>query len=222
MDLKWLWLLNIFLAVLVLIFWAVGVSIPASDLSTTFGESQNGLNSAMNDSITVEKIVFYSERDGNSEIYMINTDGTGEVRFTMNNFEDFSPDLSPDGVHIIFVSNRDGNREIYKMKTDGTDVIRLTNTNAEEVYPFWSADNSKIIFSSKRDGSDYEIYMMNPDGTGQTRITNTVVSEEWPHLSPDMSRIVYGAGSFPNYNVYRCNANGSDVQEIAQGAIPKW
>ncbi len=47
--LKWLWLLNIFLAVLVLIFWSVGRSIPASDLSTTSGKSQNGLNIATND-----------------------------------------------------------------------------------------------------------------------------------------------------------------------------
>ena len=49
MYLKRLWWLNIFFAVLVSIFWAVGESISVSDLSTTFEESQNGLDIAAND-----------------------------------------------------------------------------------------------------------------------------------------------------------------------------
>lgn len=184
--------------------------------------SQSKSHSIMGDSIFVDKIVFYSQRGGDADIYMINTDGTGEVRLTTNNYQDIAPNISPDGNHIVFTSNRDGNYEIYKMKTDGTEVVRLTNTSAEEAYPFWSSDNTKIIFCSKRDGGNFEIYVMNVDGSNQTRITNTGTNEEWAYLSPSMNKIVYGAGNFPNFNVYVCDANGNNPQVIAQGGHPKW
>jgi WD40-like Beta Propeller Repeat len=42
-------------------------------------------------------VVFYSERDGNSEIYAMNADGTGLRRLTNNPAENDSPAISPDG-----------------------------------------------------------------------------------------------------------------------------
>ena len=56
-------------------------------------------------------IAFYSNRDGNSEIYVINTDGTGLRRLTSNGAGDMAPTWSPDGTQIAFTSNRDGNNE---------------------------------------------------------------------------------------------------------------
>lgn len=40
------------------------------------------------------QIVFHSTRDGNSEIYIINSDGTKRKRLTNNDFSDFEPDLT--------------------------------------------------------------------------------------------------------------------------------
>src|SRR4051794_35868499 len=130
------------------------------------------------------KIAFASDRDGNLEIYAMDTDGGGLVRLTENSAEDFSPAWSPDGLRLAFVSNRDGNSEIYVMNADGTAQTRLTNNTADDLSPAWSPDGTKIAFSSRRDGND-EIYLMNPDGSGQQNLTNNAGDDTQPSFSPD-------------------------------------
>src|ERR671936_41378 len=72
------------------------------------------------------KIAFVSDRDGNSEVYVMDADGGNQTRRTNSPSADFSPAWSPDGQKIAFVSDRDGNREIYVMNGDGNAQSRLT------------------------------------------------------------------------------------------------
>ena len=59
------------------------------------------------------RLAFVSNADGNEEIYLVNTDGTGLVRLTRNTADDNSPQFSRDGKQIIFSSNRGGRFAIY-------------------------------------------------------------------------------------------------------------
>ena len=68
----------------------------------------------------LERIVFYSTRDGDREIYVmdpVDTDGDSNgdnlTRLTDNEIDDFFPDWSPTDGRIAFVSTRDGNGDIY-------------------------------------------------------------------------------------------------------------
>ena len=58
------------------------------------------------------KITFYSNRDGNNEIYLMNIDGTNQQNLTNNSADDRATTWSPDGSKIGFQSTRDGNWEI--------------------------------------------------------------------------------------------------------------
>ena len=126
------------------------------------------------------RIAFYSDRDGNGEIYSMNASGTGQVRLTTNVAEDTEPSWSPDGTTIAFTSERDGKGEIYSMDADGTGQTNLTNNVAVDSWPAWSPDGTKIAFTSQRDGNG-EIYSMNADGSHQVRLTNSVAEDrrEW-------------------------------------------
>ena len=88
-----------------------------------------------------EKIAFTSDRDGNTEIYVMNAaDGTNTTRLTYIIAIDDEPRWSPDGEKIAFVSLRDQiSTEIYVMNAaDGSDVTRLTYNPTTDSHPDWA------------------------------------------------------------------------------------
>jgi Tol biopolymer transport system component len=86
-------------------------------------------------------LAFVSERDGNSEIYVMNVDGTGLLRLTNDAGRDVDPAWSPDGKRIAFASNRAGSSDIYVMNADGSNVVRRTQTGSSDA-PAWSPDGA--------------------------------------------------------------------------------
>jgi PKD repeat protein len=107
------------------------------------------------------------------DIYVMNADGSGQIRLTNDPGYRLYPDWSPDGTKIAFargtLSNND--YEIYIMNADGSERTKISNTPDSDQYPSWSPDGTKIAFASGRD-YNYDIYVMNADGSGQTRLTN--------------------------------------------------
>jgi len=57
-------------------------------------------------------LLIESNRDGNSEIYIISTVTTASIRLTNNNFQDQSPAWSRDGNAAVFSSNQSGDFKI--------------------------------------------------------------------------------------------------------------
>ena len=81
------------------------------------------------------KIAFASNRDGNTEIYIMNADGSEQNRLTSNPASEGYPSWPPDGKKIAFesISSR-GNTDIYVMNADGTQQTRLTSNPRVDGY----------------------------------------------------------------------------------------
>jgi TolB protein len=80
-------------------------------------------------------LAFSSERDGNSEIYVMDLRERTVTRLTTHEEWDGHPCISSDGKWIAFASDRDGNREIYAIDSEGNSLIRLTNNDIPDDYP---------------------------------------------------------------------------------------
>jgi Tol biopolymer transport system component len=172
-------------------------------------------------------IAFYSERDGNAEIYVMNADGSGQTRLTDNAADDMDPNWSPNGKHLVFTSDRDDpnpvtcfpkcNYEIYVMNSDGSEQTRLTDGAAADYHPAWSPDGTQILFVSERDGNQ-EIYVMDADGSSQRRLTNNSAADMRPTWSPDGApggeRIAFNTKRDGNWEIYVMNVDGSDQQRL--------
>lgn len=124
-------------------------------------------------------VVFSSDRDGNWEIYSMNSDGTGVTRLTDNPAADIAPRWSPDGRQIAFHSGRDGNFEIYVMNADGSGSRNLTNRPSQESFAHWSPDGTRILFQSDIDGN-FEIYVVNSDGAASLALLSIRLSMAIP------------------------------------------
>ena len=70
-----------------------------------------------------KQITFYSDRDGDYEIFIANIDGTKVRQLTNNPAGDFDPIWSSDGNLISFSSDRYGDEQIFIMNSDGTNVV---------------------------------------------------------------------------------------------------
>ena len=162
-----------------------------------------------------ERLAFQSGRDGNTEIYVMNADGTGyQTRLTYSESDDADPAFSPDGTKIAYLSGRDGNFEIYVMNADGTNQTRLTINDSVDNDPSFSPDGTKIVFTSYRDGNG-EIYSMNVDGTNQTRLTNNSVIDFEPTWSPDGNSIAFQTVVNGNLEIFRMDADGSNPVNLS-------
>ena len=85
-----------------------------------------------------DEIVFVSFRDGNAEIYKMDSDGANEQRLTSSPGTEKSPTWSPDGRWIAFVGEADGSFELFVMRSDASGLRRLTRTPGDELAPAWS------------------------------------------------------------------------------------
>ena len=143
-------------------------------------------------------IVFASDRDGDSELYRINPDGSGLTQLTENEFDDTSPAWSPDGTRIAFVSDRDGEPGVYAMDADGTDVVRIAEGGGAEASRItWSPDGKRIAFDATI-GSDLDIWVCNIDGSDLKKIAKDAM---WPAWSPDGKTIAFNRGQLPQLGV---------------------
>ena len=158
-------------------------------------------------------IVFHSSRDGNSEIYVMDTDGSNITRLTNNTTADLDPNWAHDGNKIAFVAARDGNSEIYVMNVDGSSPVNLTNNDAEDISPAWSPDGTRIAFVSTR-GEQQDIYVMDADGSNQTKLTDDDHLDDSPDWSPDGAKIVFTSQRNDDYEIYTILADGSGVTRL--------
>ena len=142
---------------------------------------------------TTAKIAFTSTRDNNSEIYIMNPDGSQQVNLSKHTARDLAPAWSPTGEQIAFNSNRGGVRDIYLMDADGKNVRRVFRHSAYREYPTWSPDGQKLAYLH---AEDWSIYVGTVDGKQETRVAWTNFLGGWPDWSPDGTEIafIYTAG----------------------------
>ena len=145
-----------------------------------------------------DRVAFDATRDGNTEIYAVNADGSNPVRLTTNPAEDWSPAWSPDGTRIAFTSDRTGILQVFVMAADGSDVIQLTDDPAGNLGPSWSPDGSRITFESWRSG-EAEVWSMAADGTDLRNLSRSASTSEhvWDGSWGPDGRIVYSRRESP-------------------------
>jgi Tol biopolymer transport system component len=185
-----------------------------------------------------EKIVFV--RDGN--IYLVNPDGTNEVRLT----EGDQPRRSPDGKKIVYRESTKTRHYLFEtedyllclMNKDGTGKTILysqkskSSQGPEGCWAFghtWSPDGKKILFIAGPTWTEGSLYIINSDGSNLTKLVsyykNSSVEScvKGAVFSPNGEKIAYLIENFCpkcvkkfESRLYIMDADGNNRKEISE------
>src|SRR5262249_2708393 len=92
--------------------------------------------------------ILYSARAGdNSDLWVVNADGTARQQLTVDAYWEHDATVSPDGRFVVFQSERSGNLNLWRINADGSNPTQLTEGDAVEASPAFSADGQWVVFS---------------------------------------------------------------------------
>lgn len=159
------------------------------------------------------RIVFTSLRDGDLDLYAMDTSGGDVRRLTNTPGYDGGPFYSWDGKRIVYRAARPEGAaleayrallaqglvrpkgmEIFVMDADGSNQRQVTRNGATNFAPFFHPDNERIIFSSNMENpasGAFDLYLVLSDGTGLERITTDPSFDGFPMFSRDGKRLVW-------------------------------
>ncbi len=166
-----------------------------------------------------ERIVFSSNQDGDSELYIIDADGgSPPTALTANDANDTDPSISADGRLVVFASDLEtpGSQEIFSVSIDGGEMRQLTNASGSSTSPVFSPDGSRITFVSDR-GGDGDIWIM--DANGQRPFLVTIddggAEDRAPVWTPDLRWIAFVSNrGGERFQAYLISLDGSTLLPI--------
>jgi TolB protein len=127
-------------------------------------------------------------RDGNSQIYLVNADGSNVRRFTQSSGIDTEPEFSVDG-NVYFTSDRGGGPQIYRMPAGGGDAQRVTFKGDYNISPRTSPDGKSLAYVSRR-GGRFQVYTLDL-ASGQEVLLTDTAKDESPSYAPNGKLILY-------------------------------
>lgn len=92
---------------------------------------------------------FLEKGKSNSDIYIMNADGSNLKRYTFFEGSDFHPRWAPDGKSLLIISTRKNGPQVWQLPADGGEARQITDFSMGVENPEWSPDGTTIAFSSK-------------------------------------------------------------------------
>lgn len=126
-------------------------------------------------------------QETNTDIFVMDADGSNVRRLTHSNSLDLEPTWSRDGKRIAFVSYRLGRSDIWTMDASGDTELPLTVDPALEDGPAWSPDGASIAYT-KTAVNDPQIWVADAGGLLARPIGVSGYGVDW---SPDGDHLVF-------------------------------
>ncbi len=132
------------------------------------------------------KVAMILSKDGWTDLYVADADGTNLKRLTRSPEDESSPCWSPDGQWICFATRIKERRSLCKVPAGGGPAQRISTVGVlNPTEPDWSPDGKWIAFTAQMGG--FEICVV-PSGGGN--VTELVAGED-PSWSPNSRTLAF-------------------------------
>jgi TolB protein len=172
-----------------------------------------------------KKLAFCSTlEEGNSEIYVANSNGEKIKRLTFNRAIDTSPSWSPTSREIAFTSDRGGSPQIYIMDAEGSNVRRVSFGGTYHDGPAWSPTGDRIAYVSRVD-QVFDIYILNLRTNQIVKLTEGYARNESPCWSPDGRHVVFSSNRTGVIQLYSIDYDSQNLRRLTsrgENKLPDW
>ncbi len=139
-------------------------------------------------------VSFQSSPDGESQIWIADTESNQWRAVTSGTAGYGSLDVSPDGRKVAFIQTA-GNYDIASVDLETARARRWMSTDRDEYMAAWAVKQQRMVYVTTRNGPQ-EIWMQGATGKGRPLITSKDFppGTQWfmsPALSPDGERVMY-------------------------------
>jgi Tol biopolymer transport system component len=178
------------------------------------------------------KIVTIGGASHNSQIFIVDPDGSHPVRVSSNGKGgtrggmNLDPSWHPDGRSLLFTGCPSffclpSSYEVYRVNVDGGGETRLTNDSLADYDPYYSPSGKQIAWLRQISGRRWGIYRMQPDGKGQQPVIDDggINSKPaWRHdgASITFHRIPPNAPPKSVFNIWSISPEGKGLTEYIQ------
>jgi hypothetical protein len=196
--------------------------------------------------VLVGKIAFLTDRDGDTAVYIMNSDGSGLARLTNRwayDVANIQDTISPDGQNRVLVQDIQGVPQLIMQPIYNGYSWRIINSAFACYHPSWSPDGEYIAFISQSGGhwsvalgdeaadrikgegaGNDDIYLKPIHGLGIQRLTdNGWVFEKHPSWSPDGTQIAFCSNRETGRSqIWVMNADGSNPRNLSNDPHNNW
>ena len=168
------------------------------------------------------RYIFYEVyKDGDWEIYRMNSDGSNRKRLTFNaSANDWHPFAHPYQDKVIYESGPVGHEGIYIMDNDGDNIGQISEGSTRKRVPSMSVDGEYILFMGYEDKLEF-IYIMDGNGENIRKISGRRKSGH-PFISPDNSIIAFEASVDGQDEIFIINLDGSGETRLTSIPGDDW
>ncbi len=162
-----------------------------------------------------KRVCFSSDREGNLNLYISGTDGTGLQKITTDTFKYYNAVWSPKKDEIVYFRERgDGRDKVFMLSLADKKEVKVTNDTLHNVYPSWLPNGKDITyaFSNPILNDDIrQIAIIGVNGSNK-RIVPAIAGAFFARISADGKKIAFTKGKWPQSNIFIANIDGSNVQ----------
>ena len=151
-------------------------------------------------------------KDGTSQIYLMNADGSNLRRLTNSSGIDTEPFFTPDGQSIYFTSDRGGSPQIYRMAASGGEPTRITFDGDYNVSPRVSPDGKTLAYISRINGR-FQLMSMDLENRQVQALTDGQ-RDESPTFAPNGRIILYASDVDGRGVLYAVSSDGRFKQRL--------
>jgi TolB protein len=171
------------------------------------------------------QLTFTSDRDGDLEVFVMNSDGTGVTQLTDDTVDQFDAAWSPAGTSIAFSTQTEpepnvAENSIYTISPGGGEPVLVVQGDPHALDAIWSPDGSRLLFNRRTAFGEPTAGIVDADGTDETVLSRyDAVQAAW---APNSMSILF----VKNGNVTRVDDEGALIKRLTSSPAfdfgPSW